>query len=326
MSHVPTASAATVLVLSLSLVALTNACGSDDAQPGTSSGTTTSGTSGTSGDGTSGTSGTSGASGTSGDPGAACGTAEAASKKGFLAGQKITAGGAQQTYGLFVPDGYDGKKTFPLVFVFHGDGGTGSGMRNSFKIEAESAGGAIFVYPDGPGKTWSIDSAASIQPDIDFVDALAEQLKKSHCVDTKKVWAVGFSKGAYFTNMLGCLSKMGLRGVVGHAGGGPFGLDGSGTKFDNNGQLVCPQPTLAALQVQGESDGSVPLSEGQKARDHWRRVNKCTTGSKAYAPSPCIAYDGCEAGKPEIWCQIPGLGHQIWSSGTKVTWDFIKSN
>lgn len=312
-----------VVFTSLAILSMTNACGSDDT---TSSSTSSGGTSGTSGDpGTSGTSG-SGTSGTSGGPGITCGTADAASKKGFLAGQTITVGGGARTYGLFVPDGYDGRRTFPLVFVFHGDGGTGAGIRNSFKIEAEAAGGAMFVYPDGAGKTWVIDSAAGIGRDVDFVDALAESLKQTHCVDTKKIFAAGFSKGAYFTNMLGCLSKMGLRGVIGHAGGGPFGLDGSGTKFDNNGQLVCPQPTVAALQVQGETDGNVPLSEGTKARDHWRRVNGCQTSSKAFAPSPCITYDGCQAGKPEIWCQIPGLGHQIWpTNGVKVTWDFIKA-
>ncbi|MBS2011916.1 MAG: hypothetical protein JST00_03425 [Deltaproteobacteria bacterium] len=326
MRHVPVSFAA--LLLSFGALALTNACGGDD-DPGSSGGTSgssggTSGTSGTSGD--NGTSGSSGTSGTSGDTGITCGTADAVTKKGFLAGQTLTVGGAARTYNLFVPEGYDGRKTFPLVFVFHGDGGTGSGIRNSFKIEATAAGGAIFVYPDGAGKTWVIDNAAGIQKDIDFVDAIAASLKTSHCVDTKKVFATGFSKGAYFTNMLGCLSKMGLRGVIGHAGGGPFGLDGSGTKFDNGGQLVCPQPSVAALQVQGETDGNVPLSEGTKARDHWRRVNGCATTSKPFDPSPCIAYDGCQAGKPEIWCQIPGLGHQIWTNGAKVTWDFIQAN
>lgn len=251
-----------------------------------------------------------------------CGSADVT--KGFAGAQTITVGGAARTYELYVPEAYDVRKTYPLVFVLHGDGGTGAGIRGSFKLEAESAGGAIFVYPDGLGKTWSIDSASTLGRDVAFIDAVADSLQKSHCVDAKRIFATGFSKGAYFTNMLGCLAKTPLRGVIGHAGGGPFGVDGSGTTFDSGGQLVCPRPPVAALQVQGENDGAVPLSEGQKARDHWRRVNGCAATTKAYDPSPCVTYDGCAAGRSETWCQIPGMGHTIWANGAKVTWEFVQ--
>lgn len=258
------------------------------------------------------------------DPSPGCGVAGV--KKGFVGGQSITVGGSKRTYELYVPDAYDGKKTYPIVFVFHGDGGDGAGIRGSFDLEKESAGGAIFVYPDGANNTWIIDDAGGLKADVAFIDAIAASLAKSHCTDAKRTFAVGFSKGAYFTNMLACLSRSNLRAIVTHAGGGPFGLDGSGTTFDGSGNLKCPAPPVAALQVQGSSDGSVPVSEGSKARDYWRRTNGCTTTSKAYDPSPCIAYDGCAADRPEVWCQIPGMGHTIWpQNGTKVTWAFLKT-
>jgi polyhydroxybutyrate depolymerase len=256
------------------------------------------------------------------DPSSGCGASTA--KPGFRSNESIMVGAAKRSYQLFVPESYDGVKVFPLVFVLHGDGGTGTGIRNSFKLEAESAGEAIIVYPDGEAKTWQIDGAAGVLKDVGFIDALAANLTTTHCTDKKRIFAVGFSKGAYFTNQLACLSKTGLRAVVTHAGGGPFGVTGSGTSF-KNGQLVCPAPPVAALQVQGDADGAVPVTEGIKARDHWRRVNECKTTSTAFAPSPCIAYDGCAAGRPEIYCQIPGMGHTIWpENGTKVTWAFLK--
>jgi len=43
-------------------------------------------------------------------------------------------------------------------------------------------------------------------------------------------------------------------------------------------------------------------------------------------PSPCVSYDACTAGLPEIYCEIPGLGHQIWPSAPKAVWDFAKSH
>ncbi len=295
------------------------ACGTDDTGAGVGEAPGDPGDGGTTADGSS----------TTGrvdppPPGPGCGAANV--KKGFLGSQAIKVGTAKRTYELYVPDAYDGKKTYPLVFVFHGDGGDGAGIRSSFNLEKESGGGAIFVYPDGENNTWAIDDAAGLKTDVAFIDAIAADLGTSLCTDQKRVFAVGFSKGAYFTNMLACLNKSSIRAVVTHAGGGPFGVDGSGTTYDNNGNLKCPAPPVAALQVQGSSDSSVPVSEGTKARAYWLRINGCKATSAAYDPSPCVAYDGCAADRAEVWCQIPGMGHTIWpQSGTKVTWAFLKT-
>ncbi|MDB4940905.1 MAG: hypothetical protein JWP97_439 [Labilithrix sp.] len=256
-----------------------------------------------------------------GGGGKACGASGVTG--GFAGSQTITASGAKRTYELYVPDAYDGKTTYPLVFVFHGDGGTGAGMRSGFDLESASGKGAIIVYPDGLGKTWDIDDAAGLAKDVAFVDAVAADLTKTHCADPSRLFAVGFSKGAYFTNQLACTTKTSFRAVVTHAGGGPFYLDGAGMKFDDQGDLACPSPPVAALQVQGSADNEVPVSEGDKARDHWVAANGCKTSTKPYDPSPCVAYDGCDAARPEVWCQVPALGHQIWSQGAKVTWAFL---
>jgi polyhydroxybutyrate depolymerase len=253
------------------------------------------------------------------EPKATCGATDV--KKG-VSTRTITADGAKRTYALFVPDTYDSAKTFPLVFVFHGDGGTGANIRGSFELEAAAAGGAIFVYPDGEDRTWKIDDAGGIRHDVAFVDAVAAELGKSHCGD-QRVFAVGFSKGAYFANMLACLAKTPLRAVVAHSGGGPFGVDGSGTKFDGKGNLICPAAPVAAMQIIGSNDGL--LEDAKKARDYWRRLNACKPTTKPTEPSPCTAYDACAADRPEIYCEIPGLGHSLWPNAAKVTWTFLKS-
>lgn len=254
------------------------------------------------------------------DPTPGCG---ATGVKTGASTQTLTADGSKRTYELFVPDTYDSAKSFPLVFVFHGDGGDGANIRGSFKLEAEAAGGAIFVYPDGENQTWQIDDAGGLGHDIAFIDAIAADLAKTHCTDKKRIFSVGFSKGAYFANMLACLAKTSFAGVVAHSGGGPFGVDGSGTDFDGNGDLICPRPPVAAMQIIGSNDGL--LDDAQKARDYWTRLNTCKATTSPFAPSPCVAYDGCNAARPEIYCEIPGMGHSIWSGATKATWTFIKS-
>ena len=253
------------------------------------------------------------------DLGPGCG---AAGVKPGVSSQSITVGGTKRTYELFLPDTYDNHRSFPLVLVFHGDGGTGANIRGAFPLEAAATGGGVFVYPDGESNTWQIDGADGVTKDIAFIDALAAELAKTRCTDPKRIFAVGFSKGAYFVDQYACLGKTPLRGVVAHSGGGPFGVTGLATKYDDSGNLVCPDAPIPAMQIIGGAD-DVP--EAQKARDYWQRVNGCKTTSSPTAPAPCVTYDGCTAALPEIYCEIPGLGHQIWSGAPKTVWDFVTS-
>ena len=239
---------------------------------------------------------------------------------GFLGSQRIDVAGTGRTYELYVPAGYDSTRAYPIVFAFHGDGGTGAGLRSSFHLEAASSGQAFIVYPDGTGKTWHNDTLPTLTPDIAFIDAIVDSLVVSHCVDSAHIFATGMSRGAYFANQLVCRSRTAFRAVASHSGGGPFGIDSS--DWDGQGHLKC-NATLSALQVHGLADYVVPLSEGKKPRDFWRGQNGCAATTSASGTSPCIAYDGCA--RPEVWCAIPGLGHQLWSNAPQVTWDFFAS-
>jgi polyhydroxybutyrate depolymerase len=245
-----------------------------------------------------------------------CGSAPNAT--GFVGRRTLSVAGVSRTYELFLPPGYDGTTRYPVVLVFHGDGGTGASVRAAFPIEAASSGGAVIAYPDGLGKTWQIDAVAPMARDVAFVDALVTELQGSHCGDGRS-FLTGISRGAYFVNQVACHTSVSLRGVASHAGGGPFGI--LDREYDANGNLVCPSPPVAALQVHGTSDGVVSLSEGQASRDHWRRVNACTTTTTSTSPSPCVAYTGCA--RPEVWCAIPGLAHAFWSQAATTTWSFF---
>jgi polyhydroxybutyrate depolymerase len=242
------------------------------------------------------------------------------SKTGYVGSQKITVSGDARTYGLYVPDNYDGKTSYPIVIVLHGDGGTGDEIRGyvGTALEKESGGGALFAYPDGEGTTWQTDDIAGVTKDISFIDAIVGELQKKYCTDQKRVFYTGFSRGAYFANQAACRTKTSIRGVATHAGGGPFGVQDS--EFDSNGNLQCPSPPVAAIQFHGENDGP---EEGMKSRDYWRAANQCKTSTSPYDPSPCVSYDGCAPGRPEVWCLIPGLGHSIWPSGVSATWKFF---
>ena len=243
---------------------------------------------------------------------------------GFVAKSTVSFGASKGTYSLYLPDGYDGTTVFPVIFAFHGDGGDGESMRGA-RIEEAAAGGAIIVYPDGPNQTWDLETPPAQNRDYAFFDAMVTDVTTRLCSDPTRIFAFGFSRGAFFANQLGCFRGDVVRGVSAHSGGGPYSNDGN--DFDQNGFFKCPKPAVAALIIHGENDDSsgVPYAAGVKSRDHWRLRNACGTTTKAYPPSPCVSYDGCPAGHAVAWCSIPGMGHRIWTNTAQAVWSFFSA-
>jgi polyhydroxybutyrate depolymerase len=252
-----------------------------------------------------------------GTPTAGCGAAPATT--GFTNGLTVSVGGQARSYALYVPTNYDPNKAYPVVFAFHGDGGTGAGIRATMQLEAQANEAAIMVYPDGLAKTWENDQPAASNKDIKFVTALVDAITTTYCADSTRLFAAGFSRGAYFTNQLACRSPRPFRAIATHGGGGPYGLSGEYV----GGSFSCTAPGSASLVVHGANDSLG--NTGAESRTFWRTANTCLTTTKAYAPSPCLAYNGCTAGKPVVSCLIPAMGHSFWSSGPAVTWSFFAS-
>ncbi|MBN9165289.1 MAG: hypothetical protein BGO98_19980 [Myxococcales bacterium 68-20] len=253
-----------------------------------------------------------------------CGNADA--PKGVLANQTVTVRNNKRTYQAVVPDAHDGKTLLPIVFMFHGSGGDGAGLRSAYDLESEAQGQAIFVYPDADraSGTWDLERGAENNRDILTFDAILETLSSSHCVDRKRVFATGYSAGGYFSNQLACRRGSVLRAIASHAGGGPFGQN---VEYGDDGKLRCPERPIAALIAHGTDDTTVKLEEAQQSREHWRRVNACASGGGTPRdPAPCVSLAACAEDRPVVYCEIPGLGHSVWpEKGAKVTWDFFAS-
>jgi polyhydroxybutyrate depolymerase len=227
--------------------------------------------------------------------------------------------GKDRSYTLVVPEGYAPQTAYPLVFVLHGSGGNGTGARAQTDVEKAAGGRAIFAYPDGLG-AWNLDAPAGSNGDVAFFDAMLLLAHNNLCIDQRRVFVTGFSNGAYMANQLACKRGERIRGVVTHAGGGPYELNGN---YDGTGHLVCPGKSVASLVVHGNSDGTVTPAEGQKSIDHWSYANRCGGGTAGAFMPPCVVLQGCF--QPVGVCRIPGLGHGLWQNAGKVTWAFIDS-
>jgi polyhydroxybutyrate depolymerase len=244
----------------------------------------------------------------------ACGKAGA--KTGALS-LHVPVFGKSRSYTLVVPPTYASGTSYPLVYVLHGHGGSGAQARRSLGLESVAGDRAIFVYPDGAGGGWDLDSPASKNPDVAFFDATLAITQSNYCIDLHRVFVTGFSNGADMANQLACRRGDRIRAVASHGGGGPYETAG---EYDEQGNLVCKGKPVASLTVHGASDGTVAPSEGQKSIDHWTHANHCS-GTAPSNPRACVAHQGCA--NAVVSCKVPGLGHSVWDQAKQLTWSFF---
>jgi polyhydroxybutyrate depolymerase len=218
---------------------------------------------------------------------------------GATATRTLTVNGAQRTYLVATPTDLNPNTPTPVIMGFHGGSGTSQQARQSYGLEGSEP--VIYVYPQAPywpeagGVAWNVSPSGV---DFPYFDAMLEDLKNKHCVDTSRVFAAGKSNGGFFVNALACHRPNAVHGLASVAGGGP----------QNN----CPQPK-AALIVHGSADTTVPLSTGKYSRDYWLSANHYAGATPvAVNPAPCVSYPSTL--HPVIWCQHSGA--HTWPTWT----------
>lgn len=231
---------------------------------------------------------------------------------------EIQVGADTRQYLISVPTGYDPSTPTPLVFAWHGRGGSGSLARAYFGVEGASAGEAIFVYPDGlPLASMGGQTGWDLAPtgyDVAFFDAMLEQVSDGACIDRERVFVTGHSFGGFMSNALSCFRPGEIRAMGSVAGGPPFG--------------ACESETVAAWITHGTLDEVVPFSQGEQSRDAMVDRNGCGASEAPIDPAPCVAYDGCSEGLPVVWCahdETDLQGHMWPRFAGPAIWEFFAS-
>jgi polyhydroxybutyrate depolymerase len=175
----------------------------------------------------------------------------------------------------------------PVVFAFHGHGGTMQQAARTFAYHRHWPE-AIVVYMQGlntPGRLtdlegkrpgWQHGPGEQQDRDLNFFDAVFASLKQDYSVDEQRVYATGHSNGGSFTYLL-----WGARGDV-------FAAVAPSASIPNRDvrPLLKPKPVL---HVAGENDELVKYTWQSVAITQLRRLNQCSSAGTAWEPH-CTLY------------------------------------
>ncbi|MBD2461477.1 hypothetical protein H6G89_10490 [Oscillatoria sp. FACHB-1407] len=248
----------------------------------------------------------------------------------------LTVGGLQRTYLVHVPRSYDGNQPYPIVLGFHGGGSDAKQFVFSSGLnETADRENFIAVYPNGTGETVQgygvfLWNGGSRQPggtdpnltnvdDVEFTEALLDDLATVVRMDEKRIYATGLSAGGIMTYRLASELSNRIAAIA------PIAAS-IGTERIN------PQRPVSVIHFHGTEDEAVPFNGGKGRLDQsgtdfysveysiqsWVKANGCNTQpivealpDKADDGTTVIrkTHGGGKADSEVVLIEIEGGGH-----------------
>jgi polyhydroxybutyrate depolymerase len=117
--------------------------------------------------------------------------------------KNLIVNGTDREYIIYVPESYNAATAVPLLLSFHG---LTSNMEFNYNYtnfdELAERENFIVVHPNGIDNRWTL--SASNNPDIDFIEALLEQLENDYNIESNRIYSTGMSNGGNFSFTLAC--------------------------------------------------------------------------------------------------------------------------
>ena len=231
---------------------------------------------------------------------------------------EFTVDGVQRTALVHVPSSARSADT-PVVFVFHGHGGSSRQVAKSFAMEIQWPE-AIVVYmqglntvgqitdPQGTRAGWQAAVGDQGDRDLKFFDTVFARLRQDYKVDSKRIYATGHSNGGSFTYLLWL-----ARGDV-------FAAVAPSAAAAKYARQLTPKP---AMILGGENDPLVKFSWQKLTMQSVRELNGCSLKGEAWAPQ-CTLYPSTR-GTPVVTFIFPG-GHQFNPAAPALIAKFFKEH
>ena len=206
---------------------------------------------------------------------------------------KLSVNNKDRQWWVWLPEGYDPKRAYPVVFTFHG-----CGSSDNF-IPMQKASGKDAIVVRGTGITGNCWTYGATGDDVKFFDAMLADLSAKRCVDTSRIFTTGYSSGSWLVNTLNCERGDKLRASGSVSGGVAINTTNCKGKY-------------ARLFIHDDTDTTNKFAENGNKAELARivKANHCSDSAPvAEDPAPCARYQGCDAGYPVLMCLTTGKGH-----------------
>lgn len=244
----------------------------------------------------------------------------------------VNVDGKNRTFIMHVPSAYKGDKPVPLVVDYHPIGGSGQGQLSGTTYKSQTdPEGVISLYPDGTGGKsmmgagWNVGPCCSNDDDVKFSREMIKAVEEKVCIDTKRVYATGFSMGGGMSNHVACYMSDIYAAVA------PAAMDLNKT----NSAQCNPVRPISIIMFRGTNDNVCRYQGGDSGFNDglnflgaegnfqfWAQKNGCT-GSPSKNSNGCNEYSNCKDGTKVVLCTKQGGGHE--QGDGKVGWPFLKS-
>lgn len=228
-----------------------------------------------------------------------------------------TVEGVERTALLHIPPDAAKSET-PVVFAFHGHGGSARQASLSFRMHTLWPE-AIVIYMDGlptPGALtdpegkkngWQNRTGLQDDRDLKFFDAVLASLRKDYKIDERRIYAMGHSNGGGFTYLL-----WQTRADV-FAAFAPSGA------FTLQARNLTPKPVM---HIAGKNDELVKFEFQQRTIDAVKKVNGCVDTGEEWAKD-CVMY-ASRPGTPVVTFIYDGT-HKYPAEAPPLIVKFFKS-
>ncbi|HEX6818626.1 MAG TPA: PHB depolymerase family esterase [Ktedonobacterales bacterium] len=243
-------------------------------------------------------------------------------RRGASVSLSMAVGSLTRDYRLHVPQSYRSNAPTPLVLAFHGHGTSAAPFERITRLsQMADKRDFLVVYPQGlvgpDGLVgWNTDRAQDPSADdVGFVSALVTHLEATLCVDTRRIYATGFSNGGGLVEMLACQLSDRLAAFAPVAG--DYMAQPGGCH---------PSRAVSLLEIHGTADPIIPY-EGSPVLGYpdigawlqdWATRDGCTADPTTSSTGPGVIverWSACRNASTIQHDRLLDIGHG-WPGGT----------
>lgn len=217
----------------------------------------------------------------------------------------------------------------PLVLMLHGYGESTQGFRQTvgFEKDANAMGYAVVYVAGAPSPEdatsaagWNSGIGVSSNNDVDFLCAVVNYLCEAYAFDATRVYAVGFSNGAFMTHRLALEAADTFTAIVSVAGMMPESV------WENK-TTACE---VGVFQITGEKDDVIPKNSDGSAQfskapaiedviDYYVKINELALAETAdVGKKSTLTKYTAENSSKQVWHLFIPDGRHSWPSEATV--------